>query len=478
MKLKVRLIAVILSVVLILAAFPMGAGAAQYSSCNRAQFIMDVTVRDGSRFDPGDTFTKTWRLRNTGSCTWDTNYALVFDSGEDFGVTSPQKLTAPVLPWSYVDLTVTMTAPTTPGKHRSSWKLEDGSANRFGVGWGGGVPIFALINVVTPPSVTYDFTTKAAGAIWTSGFGALTFPGTVGDPNGSALELATPKFENGVTASTSGLVVSPNNVNNGFIQGFYNENYTVKKGDRFQTTVGCEFGQNSCYVAFSLKYQIGSGPIYTLWTFRERYEGLTYNANINLDRLAGKTVNFILYMSAYGSPVGDSAIWGHPVIVGTGAPGGSPGGSTAGWNTFTHISPEVFAFKFPQSAFISSDGSIRLSHTTSGTNLEEKKLDVNVGVPNSSGECKSPHAGSTSSTPVTINGIEFTKEKGNDPAASPRDSAWVAYSTKHTFGSTEKCVSISLTLISDPTRSPAYNFDSEAAILDTIISTLTYSSGA
>ena len=90
--------------------------------------------------------------------------------------------------------------------------------------------------------------------------------------------------------------------------------FTVQSGDRFQTTVGCEFNATSCYVAYRLDYQVG-GTIRTFWTFREKYEGLTYSPNLDLSPLAGQTVKFILYISAWGSPIGDLALWGNPVIA-------------------------------------------------------------------------------------------------------------------------------------------------------------------
>jgi hypothetical protein len=40
--------------------------------CDRAAFVADVTVPDGTNFAPGTTFVKTWRLKNNGSCTWTT----------------------------------------------------------------------------------------------------------------------------------------------------------------------------------------------------------------------------------------------------------------------------------------------------------------------------------------------------------------------------------------------------------------------
>ncbi len=50
--------------------------------CDHARFVKDVTVADGTTYSPGAEFTKVWRLRNAGSCTWDTDYSLVFVSGD------------------------------------------------------------------------------------------------------------------------------------------------------------------------------------------------------------------------------------------------------------------------------------------------------------------------------------------------------------------------------------------------------------
>jgi len=43
---------------------PTGASAA---TCDWAQFISDVTVPDGTKYEPGATFKKTWRLKNIGT---------------------------------------------------------------------------------------------------------------------------------------------------------------------------------------------------------------------------------------------------------------------------------------------------------------------------------------------------------------------------------------------------------------------------
>jgi len=326
------LLALVLSLVPA-AALPASASAAQ-SCTDRAQFIADVTVPDGTRYDPSATFTKTWKLRNIGTCTWSTSYTMFFESGTQMGSTSSVTFPSTVAPGGNLDISVNMTAPNAAGHYIGYWKFKNASGVAFGIGVNANKAWWVEINVNGTPTtgVAYDFTAKAVEgkATWSSGAGGLSFPGTDGDAKGFALKIDQPNFESGVVASKPGLLVSPQQITNGFIQARF-EDFTVQSGDRFQATVGCQAGATSCYVAYRLDYEVGT-TIRTFWTFRERFEGLTYNANLNLSPLAGKTVKFILYISAWGSPVGDRALWGNPVITRVGAPPppvtDTPGGPT------------------------------------------------------------------------------------------------------------------------------------------------------
>jgi hypothetical protein len=297
---------------------PSQASAAQ-TCTDRAQFIRDVTVPDGTRFEPGAAFTKVWQLRNVGTCTWTTSYSLVFDSGERMGAPESSNFANSVAPGQIIDITVNMTAPSAAGSYRGYWKFKNANGQVFGIGAAANRPWWVEIVVTgsTQTGVAFNFTDRANEATWSSGAGGLTFPTTENNANGVALRLESPTFESGVTASQPGLLVSPQQITNGFIQAEYPE-FTVQSGDRFQATVGCQAQATSCYVAYRLDYKVGS-TIRTFWTFRERFEGWTYSPNLNLSPLAGQKVKFILYISAYGSPVGDRALWGHPVIMRRGA---------------------------------------------------------------------------------------------------------------------------------------------------------------
>jgi tetratricopeptide (TPR) repeat protein len=296
----------------------IGINTASTRTCDSAQFVADVSVPDGSTIDQGVTFTKTFRLKNIGTCTWTTAYSMVFDSGTKMGSTASVPFPSNVAPGGTIDLSISMTAPNSAGHYIGYWKFKNASGVLFGIGFNANKSWWVEINVTgtSETNVVYDFTANAKSASWSSGTGGLSFPGTDGEEKGFALKIDKPRFESGVVASQPGLLVSPQQITNGYIQASYPA-FRVQNGDRFQTTIGCENGATSCYIAYRLDYEV-NGFVRTYWQFREYFDGLTYNANLNLSSLAGQNIKFILYVSAWGSPVGDRALWGNPVITRSG----------------------------------------------------------------------------------------------------------------------------------------------------------------
>jgi len=91
--------------------------------CNLASFVTDVTYPDNTHVTPYQAFVKTWRVRNVGTCSWNSSYLLIFDHCDGLGVTSgyTQPLTTGVVnPGQLVDLTVNMTAPAASGTYTST----------------------------------------------------------------------------------------------------------------------------------------------------------------------------------------------------------------------------------------------------------------------------------------------------------------------------------------------------------------------
>jgi hypothetical protein len=117
------------------------------SYCDWAAFVKDVTVEDGTTFAPGEVFIKTWRLKNRGTCGWTTDYMLVFHSGSQLGGTTAVRLPANVPPGQTVDVSVTLTAPSTGGSYIGYWMLRNSSGVVFGTGTRANTPFYVDIRV-------------------------------------------------------------------------------------------------------------------------------------------------------------------------------------------------------------------------------------------------------------------------------------------------------------------------------------------
>lgn len=121
---------------------------------DRALFVKDVTIDDGTVLAPGAAFVKTWRLQNGGTSTWTTSYSLDFISGEQMGSIKSVPLSQSVPPGQQVDVSVNMVAPTSSGTYKGFWQMKNASGKLFNdsvyvliaVGSGGLTP--------TPPTGT------------------------------------------------------------------------------------------------------------------------------------------------------------------------------------------------------------------------------------------------------------------------------------------------------------------------------------
>ncbi len=117
------------------------------SPCNRAEFMADVTVPDNTRFDAGSSFVKTWRLKNTGSCTWTTAFSLSYHSGSTLSAPAAVALPGNVAPGQNIDLSVTLKAPSADGTYTSYWMLKNASGGFFGIGANASSPFWVKIIV-------------------------------------------------------------------------------------------------------------------------------------------------------------------------------------------------------------------------------------------------------------------------------------------------------------------------------------------
>jgi hypothetical protein len=98
---------------------------------NSSSFVADVTVPDHSAFIAGARFDKTWRVRNSGTCSWGPGYRLLFSSGDQMGAPSYQAVSA-TPPGGTADITIGMSAPASPGTYKGIWRMAGADGSPFG----------------------------------------------------------------------------------------------------------------------------------------------------------------------------------------------------------------------------------------------------------------------------------------------------------------------------------------------------------
>ncbi len=108
-------------------------------------FVKDVTVPDGTPVKMGTTFSKTWRIRNTGTVSWQ-NRALVRLTPQDERLcTSADRVeVAKTAAGQEVDITVEFVAPWYPGSCRTDWKMVDQHGQFV---FPDKVPLYSLVQV-------------------------------------------------------------------------------------------------------------------------------------------------------------------------------------------------------------------------------------------------------------------------------------------------------------------------------------------
>jgi len=86
------------------------------------QWVSDVTIPDDTVMQPGETFVKTWKVRNSGTCVWQDGVQLKHTTGAGLGIDETAEVEL-ALPGEEVEVSVPMKAPSQPGTYESIWNL-------------------------------------------------------------------------------------------------------------------------------------------------------------------------------------------------------------------------------------------------------------------------------------------------------------------------------------------------------------------
>ena len=86
-------------------------------------------------FQPGQPFSKGWRIQNVGTCTWDANYRLAFVQGNSPASSmggQPTAIQGSVGPGQTYDIYVDLISPLQPGVYQGVWQMLNSQGGSFG----------------------------------------------------------------------------------------------------------------------------------------------------------------------------------------------------------------------------------------------------------------------------------------------------------------------------------------------------------
>lgn len=126
----------------------------------KEEFVADVTIPDNTVQAPGSAFIKTWRVKNTGTCTWDASYQLIFAEGNQMGGPASVNL-ATSAPNATLDMSVNLIAPTAPGNYTGRWRLRASNGVIFG-----GVIVVIVVPATPTPTVTNTPVPTVSAGVW------------------------------------------------------------------------------------------------------------------------------------------------------------------------------------------------------------------------------------------------------------------------------------------------------------------------
>ncbi len=285
--------------------------------CDQAAYVRDSTIPDGTIFLAGTSFTKTWEIKNTGTCTWDGTYSVVFgNEGDVMGgpVSTPLVSSGTVAPGDTVEISVDLVAPSSPNSYKGYWKLRNPSGNIF---FGDSKGIWVAVKVVAYNN-KFALVDNTCFAHWSTSTGAdapaLPCPGKDGDSHGYVYTTNDPKFYTREDNEAS-LVAAPQQVDNGMIVGTFPP-VLVPSNSQFRAFVGCGAKMDNCDADVTITAQPSDGGEQTLKEWNQQPQDFNMvSVDLAAANLANENVVFRIYIRANGSPTQDKIVFLGPFIM-------------------------------------------------------------------------------------------------------------------------------------------------------------------
>lgn len=284
------------------------APAPQGSCTNRFTFLSDVTFPDGTMTMPRTRFTKTWYIQNSGNCTMNRQYKIVFISGslvseaKEFPLFTSDRI---LKPGESAPISIPLVAPEEKGKYTTSWGIKSPDGTVYGAGPNGVVWLTSVFQVGNQ----YKFYENLSGAICSDTNG-LFFCGSSDRSGGRGVAYynPSPTMESNYAGSQS-IILAPPMVDGGVTRVAFGP-LRVARGTWLRSAVSCPPNAPLCDNNVTLYVQPSGGAEQFVAQNHEVNDGFASEWNVNLSDYGyhDQDITIIFEVKANGGVTSDDTI--------------------------------------------------------------------------------------------------------------------------------------------------------------------------
>ncbi len=132
--------------------------------------------------------------------------------------------------------------------------------------------------------------------------------------NGFVQLVDRPELEDGHVYNQPAILTYPDHGRSGYMVGRF-PRLTIQEGDLFRATLGCGYGAETCDVRYTLRVATPGEGLDTVGQWRNVYNGMVSNAEVDLSDYAGEEVDLILSVIAQDDSRENYALWVNPRIL-------------------------------------------------------------------------------------------------------------------------------------------------------------------
>lgn len=274
-------------------------------------FVSDLTVPDGMTITPGTNFQKSWYITNSGTCTWNSNYRVIYHSGDNVGQAKEFALLQPgyfIKPGESTVVSVDLIAPQElGGPYTTYWALKSPNGDEFAAGPAKNIYLSSNFRVESQFIVTQNF-----GSLKCSDdYGYFTCGINQSDGSrGSVYYDSTPMLESGRSPDTPAIAVRPPSGENS-ITRFEFGPLRFPRRSNFYTNFCCRPDTPSCDVQIRLYIrETGYSEERLILEIREWNDGLMGEWKYVLDDIGifDQDFTYILEVQSNGGADADDLI--------------------------------------------------------------------------------------------------------------------------------------------------------------------------